>query len=132
MLSHFILTLCFLNYLSCVFSALACSLTYCLTVFPYSFSHLILSLVFPHLFSHLILRNYKRVTDEALWQKLASLAQELCTLWFQFFGAVFASKGYPFKNIFPLCFLILFSHLIFSIKFPLYSLTSISPLCFLT
>ena len=26
------------------------------------------------------------------WQKLASLAQEICTLWFQFFGAVFASK----------------------------------------
>ena len=34
------------------------------------------------------------------WQKLASLSQELCTLEFQFFGAVFASKGYPFKNIF--------------------------------
>ena len=34
------------------------------------------------------------------WQKLASLAQEICTFWFQFFGAVFASKGYPFKNIF--------------------------------
>ena len=34
------------------------------------------------------------------WQKLASRAQEICTLWFQFFGAVFASKGYPFKNIF--------------------------------
>ena len=34
------------------------------------------------------------------WQKLASLAQEICTLWFQFFGAVFASKGYPSKNIF--------------------------------
>ena len=34
------------------------------------------------------------------WQKLASLAQEICTLWFQFFGAVFASKGYPFKNKF--------------------------------
>ena len=34
------------------------------------------------------------------WQKLASLAQEICTLRFQFFGAVFASKGYPFKNIF--------------------------------
>ena len=33
------------------------------------------------------------------WQKLASLAQEICTLWFQFFGAVFASKGYPIKNI---------------------------------
>ena len=33
------------------------------------------------------------------WQKLASLAREICTLWFQFFGAVFASKGYPFKNI---------------------------------
>ena len=34
------------------------------------------------------------------WQKLASLAQETCTLWFQFFGAVFASKGYLLKNIF--------------------------------
>ena len=38
------------------------------------------------------------------WQKLASLAQEMCTLWFQFFGAVFASKGYPFKNIFYFSF----------------------------
>ena len=34
------------------------------------------------------------------WQKLASLAQEICTLLFQLFSAVFASKGYPFKNIF--------------------------------
>ena len=34
------------------------------------------------------------------WQKLASLTQEICTLLFQFFGADFASKGYPFKNIF--------------------------------
>ena len=34
------------------------------------------------------------------WQKLASLAQEICTLSFQFFDASFASKGYPFKNIF--------------------------------
>ena len=34
------------------------------------------------------------------WQKLASLAQKICTLKFQFFGAVFASKGYLFKNIF--------------------------------
>ena len=34
------------------------------------------------------------------WQKLASLAQEICTLWFQFFCAAFASKGYPFKKIF--------------------------------
>ena len=34
------------------------------------------------------------------WQKLASLAQEIRTLWFQLFGAVFASKGYHFKNIF--------------------------------
>ena len=34
------------------------------------------------------------------WQKLASLAQVICTLWFQFFGAVFASKGYSFKTIF--------------------------------
>ena len=36
------------------------------------------------------------------WQKLASLALKICTLWFQFFGAVFASKGYPCKNIFDL------------------------------
>ena len=34
------------------------------------------------------------------WQKLASLAQEICTLCFQFFGAGLASKGYPFKNTF--------------------------------
>ena len=34
------------------------------------------------------------------WQELASLAQEICTLWFQFLSAVFASKGYSFKNIF--------------------------------
>ena len=27
------------------------------------------------------------------------MAQEICTLWFHFFGAVFAPKGYPFKNI---------------------------------
>ena len=33
-------------------------------------------------------------------QKLTSLAQEICTSWFQFFCVVFASKGYPFKNIF--------------------------------
>ena len=36
------------------------------------------------------------------WQKLASLAQKIRTLWFQFLGAAFASKGYPFKNIFVL------------------------------
>ena len=34
------------------------------------------------------------------WQKLASLAQEICTLKFQCFGAVCATKGYPFKNIY--------------------------------
>ena len=34
------------------------------------------------------------------WQKLASLAQKISTLWFQFIGAVFVSKGYPFKNTF--------------------------------
>ena len=34
------------------------------------------------------------------WPSLASLAQKICTLWFQFFGAYFASKGYPFQNIF--------------------------------
>ena len=32
------------------------------------------------------------------WQKLASLAQKNMYT-FQFFGAVFASKGYHFKNI---------------------------------
>ena len=36
------------------------------------------------------------------WQELASLAQETCTFYFQFFDAAFASKGYPFKNIFDL------------------------------
>ena len=34
------------------------------------------------------------------WQKPASLAKKICKLWFQFFGAVFASKGKPFKNLF--------------------------------
>ena len=34
------------------------------------------------------------------WPKLASLAQKICTLLFQFFDEFFASKGYPFKNIF--------------------------------
>ena len=34
------------------------------------------------------------------WPKLASLAQKICTRWFQFFGLFIASKGYPFKNIF--------------------------------
>ena len=34
------------------------------------------------------------------WQNLASLAQEICTLLFQFFGAILAFKGYPFRNIF--------------------------------
>ena len=34
------------------------------------------------------------------WPKLTSLAQKICTLSFQFFGALFASIGYPFKNIF--------------------------------
>ena len=36
------------------------------------------------------------------WQKQASLAQEICTVKFHFFGAVFAFKGYPFKNIFAI------------------------------
>ena len=40
------------------------------------------------------------------WQKLASLAQEICTLWFQFFDAVFASKEYPFKNKFKCVFVV--------------------------
>ena len=35
-------------------------------------------------------------------QKQASLAQEICSLWFLFFGAFIAFKGYPFKNIFDL------------------------------
>ena len=39
------------------------------------------------------------------WQKLASMAQVICTLKFQFFGAVFASEGYPLKNIFTAFFI---------------------------
>ena len=46
------------------------------------------------------------------WQKLASLAQEICTLWFQFFDAVFASKGYLFKNIFYYLFNKTFEHIL--------------------
>ena len=34
------------------------------------------------------------------WPKLACMAKKMCTLWFQFFDAVFAFKGYPFNNIF--------------------------------
>ena len=34
------------------------------------------------------------------WPKLVYLAEKIFTLWFQFFDAFFASKGYPFKNIF--------------------------------
>ena len=34
------------------------------------------------------------------WPKLASLAQKICTLWFQLFDAFYASKRYLFKNIF--------------------------------
>ena len=48
--------------------------------------------------------NFKTIRGSLVgpgWQKLASLAQEICTLYFQIFGAIFASKGYPFKNIFP-------------------------------
>ena len=33
------------------------------------------------------------------WQKLASQAPGMCTLWFQFFGVLYASKGYSCKNI---------------------------------
>ena len=32
--------------------------------------------------------------------KLASLVQKICTLCFQFYDTLFASKGYPFKNLF--------------------------------
>ena len=34
------------------------------------------------------------------WPKLASLSQKICTLWFQFFDAFYASKGCLYKNIF--------------------------------
>ena len=49
------------------------------------------------------------------WQKLDKLAQEMCTLWFQFFGAAFASKGYPFKNIFKKHILVLFCCIIIAL-----------------
>ena len=54
------------------------------------------------------------------WQKLASLAQEICTLWFQFCSAVFASKGYPFKNILGYSFLVILAQYgpILSVCFP--------------
>ena len=34
------------------------------------------------------------------WPKLASLAQKICTLWFQLFDAFYASKRYLCKNKF--------------------------------
>ena len=37
------------------------------------------------------------------WPKLASLAQKICKLLFQFLDAFFASKGYPFETIFHTC-----------------------------
>ena len=48
--------------------------------------------------------NFKTIRGSLMrskWPKLASLAQKICKLWFQFFDAVFASKGYPFKNLSP-------------------------------
>ena len=56
--------------------------------------------------SWVLLWNFETIRGSLMkpnWQKLASLASEICTLWFQIFGAVFASKGYPFKNIFNIC-----------------------------
>ena len=47
--------------------------------------------------------NFKAIRGSLMrpkWPKLASLAQKICTFWFQFFDAFFASKGYPSKNIF--------------------------------
>ena len=40
------------------------------------------------------------VTMRPKWPKLAYLAQKICTFYFQLFDAFFASKRYPFKNIF--------------------------------
>ena len=36
----------------------------------------------------------------ASYNKTEQKELEICTLYFQFFDAVFASKGYPLKNIF--------------------------------
>ena len=54
------------------------------------------------------------------WQKLASLAQKICTLWFQFFGAVFASNRYPFKNIFDVHLALCFKPILFFFYLILY------------
>ena len=46
-------------------------------------------------FSWFSLWNFETIRGSLMkskWQKLASPAQEICTLWFQFFGAVFALK----------------------------------------
>ena len=58
--------------------------------------------IFCPLGSWVSLWNFETIRGSLMkpnWQKLASLAHEICTLWFQFFGAVFASKGYLFKDI---------------------------------
>ena len=53
--------------------------------------------------SSVLLWNFETIRRSLMrpkWPKLASLAQKICSLWFQFFDAIFASKEYPFKNIF--------------------------------
>ena len=53
--------------------------------------------------SRVSLSNFKTIRGSLMkpkWQKLASMAQKICTILFQFFDAFFASKGFHFKNIF--------------------------------
>ena len=40
-----------------------------------------------------ILQHFRGLLMTPKWQKLASLAQEICILWFRLFVAVFVSKG---------------------------------------
>ena len=57
---------------------------------------LILILIEDQLMLFMFYLEKRKIAACNMLAKLAGLAQEICTLWFQFFGAVFASKGYPF------------------------------------
>ena len=45
--------------------------------------------------------RFSRIRKQPLWQKLASLAQEVCTLWFQFFVQALLPKDTLLRTYLP-------------------------------
>ena len=65
--------------------------------------HYSVDFIYCPLGSWVSLSNFETIRGSLMkpkWQKLASMVQKICTLWFQFFDAFFASKRSNFKNIF--------------------------------